>query len=262
MNFNEMEYIKFDVCNRIGYITINRPDKRNALNYQVVTELKQAFARASKSDQVKVIVLQAAGKVFCAGADLSYLQQLQRNTFDENLEDSSHLKELFQQIYTLDKVVIAKIQGHAIAGGCGLATVCDFSFTVPEALFGYTEVRIGFIPAIVKVFLLRKIGEGRSKELLLSGELISAEKANEYALVNWVVPAASLEAEVNKFAQTLVDKNSSQSMSLTKEMIAEVQSMSLEEGLDYAANMNAKARGTEDCKKGISTFLNKDELRW
>ncbi|MEM9389325.1 MAG: enoyl-CoA hydratase-related protein [Bacteroidota bacterium] len=257
-----MEFIKFEVKDRIGYVTLNRPDKRNALNFQVVAELKQIFKQASYNADVKVIILQAAGKVFCAGADLAYLQQLQNNTFEENFEDSSHLKELFYQIYTLEKVVIAKVHGHAIAGGCGLATICDFAFTVPEALFGYTEVRIGFIPAIVKVFLLRKIGEARSKELLLSGELISAADACTYGLANRVIASSELDQFVSNFAKTLIEKNSGQAMALTKKMIAEVQSMSLEDGLRYASEMNAKARGNEDCKTGVSSFLNKEQVSW
>ncbi len=257
-----MDFVKYDTKDGIGFITLNRPDKRNALNYQVVAELKESFTKASEDDQVKVIVLRANGKAFCAGADLAYLQQLQANTYEENLEDSSHLKELFYQIYTLDKVVIAQVHGHAIAGGCGLATVCDFSFTVPEARFGYTEVRIGFIPAIVKVFLLRKIGEAKAKELLLTGELISAEEAKQLSLVNDVVAADGLEEHVLKFAQMLVTKNSGQSMGFTKQMIANVQAMTLEEGLQYAAEMNAKARASEDCQKGIASFLNKEEIKW
>lgn len=257
-----MEFIQYATKNRIGYITLNRPDKRNALSYDVVTELKEAFKQAEGDDEVKVIVLKANGKAFCAGADLAYIQQLQKNTYEENLEDSNHLRELFQHIYTMGKVVIAQIQGHAIAGGCGLATVCDFGFTVPEAKFGYTEVRIGFIPAIVKVFLLRKIGEMKAKELLLTGELIDAAQAKAYDLVNKVVPAEELEKTVDDFAQMLINKNSGQSMALTKQMIANVQSMNVEDGLNHAAEMNAKARATDDCKKGIASFLNKTPIDW
>ncbi|MTI20730.1 enoyl-CoA hydratase/isomerase family protein [Fulvivirga sp. RKSG066] len=257
-----MEFITYEVKERIGYITLNRPDKRNALSFDVVTELKEAFTQAEQDDEVKVIVLKANGKAFCAGADLAYIQQLQKNTYQENLDDSNHLRGLFQQIYTMGKVVIAQIQGHAIAGGCGLATVCDFGFTVPEAKFGYTEVRIGFIPAIVKVFLLRKIGEMKSKELLLTGELIDAQQAKQYDLVTEVVDADKLEQRVSEFAQMLISKNSGQSMALTKQMIANVQAMDVEEGLNYAAEMNAKARGTEDCKKGIDGFLNKKPVEW
>ncbi len=257
-----MDFVKYEVSERVATITLNRPEKRNALSGEMVTELKTAFGQASDDDDVKVVVLAAEGDAFCAGADLAYLQELQSNTYEENLADSSHLMELFKTIYEHKHVVIAKVQGHAIAGGCGLATVCDFSFTVPEAKFGYTEVRIGFIPAIVKVFLLRKIGEGKSKELLLSGDLINAEAAKAMGLVNWVVPAVELDARVDAFAQKLVTKNSGQSMTLTKAMIAEVQSMNVEEGLNYAAEQNAKARGTEDCQKGIASFLNKEKLKW
>jgi methylglutaconyl-CoA hydratase len=257
-----MNYIEYSVSDKIGYITLNRPDKRNALNFEVVADLKEAFKTASEDTKVKVIVLKANGDVFCAGADLAYLQQLQKNTFEENLADSNHLKELFYQIYTLNKVVIAQIEGHAIAGGCGLATVCDFSFSVPEAKFGYTEVRIGFIPAIVKVFLLRKIGEIKAKELLLTGELITAEVAKIMGLINNIVPAEAIADTVKGFANMLIKNNSGQSMAYTKQMIANVQSMSLEDGLDYAAEMNAKARASEDCKKGIASFLNKEPIVW
>lgn len=257
-----MEFIEYGKKGQIGYITLNRPEKRNALSYEVVTELKEAFTEASQDDGIKVVVLKANGKAFCAGADLAYLQQLQENTYEENLEDSNHLKELFYQIYTLDKVVIAQVQGHAIAGGCGLVSVCDFAFTVPEAKFGYTEVRIGFIPAIVKVFLLRKIGEMKSKELLLTGELINADEAKAYEIVNKVVSASELEETVEDFANMLISKNSKQSMAFTKQMIAKVQSMPLEEGLQYAAEMNAHARASEDCQRGIAAFLNKEEVKW
>ena len=257
-----MDYIKYAVKERVGYITLARAEKRNALNYEMVSELKRAFAAAEDDEACKVIVLRAEGKVFCAGADLEYIQRLQQYDYHENLADSTHLMELFRLIYTLKKVVIAQIHGHAIAGGCGLAAICDFAFAVPEARFGYTEVKIGFIPAIVKVFLLRKIGEARAKQLLLTGDLIPAQEAQAYGLVNYVVPAAELEDSVYAFAQKLCQENSRQSMEVTKEMIARVQEMSLEEGLKYAAEMNAVARGSEDCQKGIAAFLNKEPLVW
>ncbi len=158
-----MPLIETSVKDRIGYIVLNRPDKRNALSPEMVSELKLAFKKAEDNAAVKVIVLKANGESFCAGADLAYLQDLQKFSYEENLADSRHLKELFLQIYTLRKVVIAQVQGSAMAGGCGLATVCDFVYAVPESKFGYTEVKIGFIPAIVMVFLLRKIGEAGLK---------------------------------------------------------------------------------------------------
>jgi methylglutaconyl-CoA hydratase len=257
-----MQYLKYHVQDRIGFIVLNRPEKRNALNHDLVSELRNAFRQAEADDSVKVIVLKAEGEAFCAGADLGYLQSLQKFSHEENLADSNHLKELFLKIYTLPKVVIAQVQGHALAGGCGLAAVCDFSFAVPEAKFGYTEVKIGFIPAIVMVFLTRKLGEKKAKQLLLTGDLIKAEEAASIDLISKVVAKDQLETEVQAFAQRLIKNNSGQSMGLTKQMIARVQSLSLEDGLDYAAAMNAEARASADCKKGIAAFLNKEELNW
>lgn len=257
-----MSLVTYTAENRIGYITLNRPEKRNALNAEMVTELKKAFTEAENDDACKVIVLQANGDAFCAGADLAYLQQLQNNTYEENLQDSSHLMELFKHIYTHKKAVIGKIQGHALAGGCGLATVCDISYSVPEAKFGYTEVKIGFVPAIVKVFLIRKIGEGKARELLLTGKIFKAEEAKNYGLINHVCDADKIDAEVLDFATKLCNEASGQSIAFVKEMIAEVQHLSVDDGLKYAAEMNAKARATDDCKKGIQSFLNKEKLTW
>ncbi len=257
-----MSLVIYSTKERVGYITINRPEKRNALSRELVSELKGVFANAEKDANVKVIVLKANGESFCAGADLAYLQQLQEFSFEENIADSNHLKELFLQIYQLKKVVIAEVQGHALAGGCGLATICDFVFAVPEAKFGYTEVKIGFIPAMVMIFLIRKIGEQKAKQLLLSGELIQDKEVLRMGLVNYIVLKEQLENAVFDFAQKLIKNNSDQSMMLTKRMIDEVQSMSLTDALEYAATMNAKARATDDCKNGIAAFLQKRELRW
>jgi methylglutaconyl-CoA hydratase len=257
-----MKLVNFHVRERIGYITLNRPEKRNALSFELVSELKAAFYQAENDESVKVIVLKANGESFCAGADLAYLQKLQKFSLAENLEDSNHLKNLFLQIYALPKVVIAQVQGHALAGGCGLASVCDFVFAVPAAKFGYTEVRIGFVPAIVMIFLIRKIGEQKAKQLLLTGELVQGEKALEAGLVTQLAAADELESKVNEFARQLIKSNSAQSMALTKKMIGEVQSMTLTDALDYASKMNAQARGTDDCKKGVQSFLDRKDLTW
>jgi methylglutaconyl-CoA hydratase len=256
------EYVDYRLESRIAFITLNRPEKRNALNEDFVTELKAAFKAAKVDKDCRVVVLKANGKAFSAGADLAYLKQLQANTYEENLEDSRHLKELFQMIYSHPKPVIAQIEGHAIAGGCGLATVCDFSFSVPDALFGYTEVKIGFIPAIVMIFLLRKIGEGKAKELLLTGKLISAEAAKHFGLINGIYPPEEIAETVKQFAEELARTASGDSLALTKEMIAEVQHMPFKDGLDFAAAKNAEARATDDCKKGIQSFLDKNQIVW
>jgi methylglutaconyl-CoA hydratase len=254
--------VLFEVTNRVGYITLNRPAKRNALNFEFVQEIKNTFERAEQDETCKVIVLQATGDAFCAGADLAYLQQLQQNTYAENLSDSEHLMHLFKAIYTSKKIVIAQVNGAAIAGGSGLATVCDFCFATPHSTFGYTEVKIGFVPAIVMVFLVRKVSEKMAKQLLLTGDVFEAQKALEFGLINEIVPADKIAETVFAFAQKLCVQTSAQSTGMVKEMLAQVQEITLEEGLQYAANMNAAARNTEDCKKGIAAFLTKQKLTW
>jgi methylglutaconyl-CoA hydratase len=257
-----MEFTQYEVKNRIAYITLNRPDKRNALNQAFVSEIGECIKKAENDSQAKVMVLKANGKAFCAGADLDYLKQLQNNSLQENEQDSRHLMNLFQAIHTSPKVIIAQIEGHALAGGCGLAALADFSFTVPEAKFGYTEVKIGFVPAIVMVYLIRKIGEGQARSILLSGEVFQAKRALDLGLVNEIVDAKEIGSKVEAFAQNLIQSNSAQSMALVKKMIPHVQDLSLEDALEYAVRSNAHARDTDDCKKGIQSFLNKENISW
>jgi len=172
------------------------------------------------------------------------------------------LKELFHQIYTLNKVVIAQVQGNALAGGCGLVNVCDFAFSAPEVKFGYTEVRIGFIPAIVMIFLIRKVGEANARHLVLTGDLVPAQEAKRMGLVYHITEKETLDQEVSSFALRLITSNSSHALMLTKQMIASVQSMKLEDALVLASKMNANARGSDDCKKGIDAFLKKEKFNW
>lgn len=262
MDIPTFEFVKYDVEDRIGYITLNRPEKRNALNYNYVTELKTVLSYAENDRKAKIIVIRAEGKAFSAGADLEYLKQLQANSYEENLLDSNHLMEFFKMIYTFPKVIIAQIEGHAIAGGCGLATVCDFAFSVPEAKYGYTEVKIGFVPAIVMVFLLRKINEVDAKELLLTGKLIDAKEALDYKLINEICEAEDIQARVKEFATEMIENASAESLKRTKQMIAKIQEMGLNEGLEFASKMNAETRETKDCKRGVGGFLNKEAVTW
>ncbi|MFN8277722.1 MAG: enoyl-CoA hydratase-related protein [Chitinophagales bacterium] len=257
-----MHFINTSVDQRIGYITLNRPEQRNALSGALVKELQTAFSEMEQDDRVKVIVLRANGPVFSAGADLAYLTQLQQNSFDENYADSSSLAHLFRSIYEHKKVVIAQVQGHAIAGGCGLATIADFTFAVPEAQFGYTEVKIGFIPALVSIFLTRKIGEGKARDLLLSGRLISAGEALNMGLITKVIETNALDVAVQQFALELCATTSALSLQLTKELLAKVNDLPLGEALDYAAKQNAHCRASADCKKGIAAFLSKEKITW
>lgn len=257
-----MELLEYNISERIANITINRPDKRNALNPDLVSALTNAFKAAIHNEDIKVIVLKANGEVFSAGADLDYLKHLQNNTEEDNLKDTNLLKDLFLLIYRSPKLVIAQVEGHAIAGGCGLISVCDLIFSVPEAKFGYTEVRIGFIPALVTCFLLRRLGEGRAKELLLIGELIDAQTAADYGLINFISPKEEISAAIQSYAMKFIQSVSANSVALGKALINSVQDLSLEDSLNLAVKMNVETRSSADCKKGISAFLNKGKLNW
>ena len=254
--------VLYQVLDRVGYITLNRPEKRNALSYAFVQEIKDAISFAEKDPNCKVIVLKANGEAFCSGADLASLQQLQNNSFEENLADSNHLAELYLQIYQSNKIVISQVEGAAFAGGCGLATICDFCFASKHAKFAYTEVKIGFIPAIVMVFLLRMLGEKAARKILLTGDVFSADKALQYGLITDIIDEQIMEEEIHQFAVKLCNTSSSQSITSTKEMLAKVPELDLLAAIEYAANMNANARSSADCKKGIHAFLNKEKLSW
>jgi methylglutaconyl-CoA hydratase len=255
--------IKYRTDQRICSITLSRPDKHNALDDLMITELTSAFQSAQRDSDVKVILLKGEGESFCAGADLAYIQRLTTYDFNQNQEDSNNLMRLFLQIYTQRKPVIAVVQGNAIAGGCGLATVCDFVVASKEtARFGYTEVKIGFIPAIVLFFLVRRVGEGRARELTLRGTVISADEAFRMGLANYVVPETEIEHFGMNLALELSRNCSSSSLGLIKELLSRIHGMSVTDALSYAANLNALTRMTEDCKKGIDAFLKKEPMKW
>lgn len=257
-----MNTVLTHIENRIGYITLNRPEKRNAISPQLIAELDRAFSEMELNSSVKIVILKAEGKAFCAGADLDYIQKMQGFSLEENRTDSHRLKALFSKIYEFPKVVIAQVQGHALAGGCGLVTVCDFAFAASDALFGYTEVKIGFIPALVSVFLSEQIGLAKTTELLLSGELISATNSAAAGLITEVVEPDFLEKRTLEFVQKLVDDNSAFSMAETKRLLRSLSEKSRHEALDRAAEANAKARSHADCVQGISAFLAKTKPRW
>lgn len=243
-------------------IRMNRPEKRNALNGVLVSELQGVFEAAEENDDLRVVVLTGAGPAFSAGADLSSLQEMRDAGPRENQADSRQLANLFRQIYTHSKPVIAMVNGHAIGGGCGLATVCDFAYVKKSAKLGFTEVRIGFVPAIVMVFLRRKLGETRARDLLLRGRVVESETAAEIGLVTQVVPDEALAESVDELAAEIARETSGSGVALTKQMLARIPGMGLDEVLDYAVQMNAFARGTKDCQAGIDAFLNDEAPPW
>lgn len=257
-----MNIVEYSVSEYIASITLNRPDKRNALNPELIAALKEAFSRAETDDQVKIILLQGQGDAFCAGADLAYLQKLQKFSYEENLADSVNLKDLFWQIYTTKKIVIAKVKGSAYAGGFGLATVCDLCFSTDDTPFSFTEVKIGFVPALVMVFLLRKIGDARARQMLLTGNIFTGKELVNTGLVYKTFSKENIDDEVNKFAKEMIRSNSSDAVMLTKKALTDLESASLNDQLDQAAVTNAMARHQDYCKRGIAAFLNKEKIDW
>jgi len=243
-------------------ITLNRPEKRNALNAEVVREMQHAVEAAASDEDVRVLVLTGSGTAFCAGADLAYLQMINRNSPLENAADSNSLMQLLYAIRTFPKPTIAKVHGPALAGGCGLALTCDIIVADEEAKFGFTEVRIGFVPAIVMKLVVERTGMGNARELLLRGNIINPDTAQEIGLINYLVDTEELDDSVDKLATEIVERTSPQAVCLTKQLLLEIDSLDIGEAMSHAATFNAIGRTSSDFRKGIICFLNKVRPNW
>lgn len=252
--------LRLDWEDALALVTLNRPEKRNAMSPLMARELVDALAEIEHS-AARVAILTGAGTVFSAGVDLENLRQLASQSFEENLADSRRMANLFHRVYGFPKPLIAAVNGHAIAGGCGLATLCDFTLAVPDAKIGYSEARIGFIPALVSVFLIRQIGEKRARDLLLTGRLIDAAEAQRLGLVNEIVPAEELLARARALAGTLI-ANSPESLTRTKVLLSEYSRRELDLQIDLAIDANAQIRSTEDFREGVAAFLEKRPPKW
>lgn len=240
----------------VATITLSNPDKRNALSPDMLNALNDAVTACNNDNSVHVIVLAAEGKVFCAGADLKYMQQIRDNGAFENLEDSEVMMRTFKSIYTSPKIIVGKVQGDAIAGGCGLVTLCDYVVASNTARFGFTEVAIGFVPALVGVLALRKIGEARARHILLRANIFDANHARELGLVYDVCEPHELEERTNTLVHELA-KHPRTSIALTKKLLVHVQDVDVFSGLDYAAGVNALSRQTEGFRTGIDAMISR-----
>lgn len=241
----------------VARLTLNRPEKRNALNDAVIKALKSGLRNAARDERVRVVVLSGAGKDFCSGADLSALQKIAGASVAANSEDARSLLELFSLIRQVPVPVVAAVTGRALAGGCGLATACDLVLASETARFGYPEVRIGFVPAMVMAILRRNVSEKRAFELITRGAEISAEQAREFGLVNQVFPDEIFAEEVNKYVSEF-EKMSRSVIALTKTLLYQMDGMSFPQALETGADVNVIARLTEDCQQRITKFLQKD----
>jgi len=250
--------LAYDTC--IATITLNRPEKRNALSFELLDELMNALAQAEASDAL-VVILTGAGKAFCAGMDLDELKSVIGKSHAENLEDSRRMARIFRRLYDFPKPTIAAVNGAAIAGGTGLATMCDFTLAVPEAKFGYTEVRIGFVPAIVSSIFVWQVGHKIARDLLLTGRIFDATEAHRLGLVNEVVELDRLMARACELAGQLAE-NSPSSVRAAKKLINGFISVQLDQQIAQAIEDNARMRTTADFREGITSFLEKRKPRW
>ena len=252
--------IELGIDGGVATITLNRPDKRNAISYELIDDLLAALDEVANSSAL-VLILTGAGRAFCSGMDLDNLKALTGRSTEQGLKDSETMARLFRALYDFPKPTIAAVNGAAIAGGCGLATLCDFTLAVPDAKFGYTEVRIGFVPAIVSTFLLRQIGEKHARDLLLTGRIIGADEAQGMGLINEIVPPERLLARARELAAQLME-NSPASLACTKRLLSDHARRELDAQIQSAVRENAAIRSTPDFREGVSSFLEKRKPHW
>jgi methylglutaconyl-CoA hydratase len=271
MTFNTL---KLDFEKRVATLTLNRPEKRNAISPAMVEEIPAALDEVEHSP-AQVVILTGAGKAFCSGMDLEALKAMAVRIGTEhhalkgempqpshaNLADSRRMARMFRRVYDFPKPLIAAVNGPALAGGCGLATLCDFTLAVPEAKFGYTEVRIGFLPAIVSVFLIRQIGEKKAREVMLAAQVFDAAEAHRLGLVSEIVPPERLMERARDFAQQLSDYSPT-GVTYTKRFMTELKKQELDRELELAIQENARIRSTPDFYEGLTAFLEKRKPVW
>ena len=240
----------------VALLTLNRPEKRNALNDALINGLKESLRKADANDAVRVVVITGAGADFCSGADLAALQKISENSVTENLEDAQSLMELFALIRRVRVPVVAAVRGRALAGGCGLATACDLVLAARSARFGYPEVKIGFVPAMVMAILRRNVSEKRAFELITRGAEISADEAERVGLVNHVFDDERFEIEVEDYVAGF-EQVSRSAVMLSKRLLYHMDGMTFDVALQAGVDVNTIARMTEDCQQGIARFLKK-----
>ena len=255
--------IIFEKLGDIAFISLNRPEKRNALNTAVIADLADILDEISQNQDLRGIILTGKGSAFCAGADLAYLKEISQYGEEENVRDSRLLADCFFKLYSLPKLTVAMVNGPALAGGCGLALCCDYIFAAQEnARFGFTETRIGFIPAIVMNFLIRRVSPAVAHHLAVSAQILKAEDAQAAGLVDLIFPPEDLRNQTLSFLGDLLQQNSFEAMIQTKKLFQQLLDLPMKEGLELASRVNAQSRQTTDCQKGLKHFLNKTPVNW
>jgi len=244
----------------VARITLKRPERRNALSPEMIVEFLRTLDEVERGG-ARVLILTGAGKAFCAGVDLGYLKDFPAQSLEDIRLDARRIATLFRRLWTFPKPVIAAVNGPALAGGCALATFCDFTLAVPEATFGYTEVRVGFIPAIVSCFVMRQLGEKRARELLLSGRIIDSREAASLGLVTEIVPAAQLLTRAGELAASLAQMSPT-ALSSAKRLLIDFSNAELDRELEMAIESSVRIRATHDFREGLAAFLEKRKPVW
>ena len=257
----EFETITCSFEDKIATVTLNRPDVHNAFNEVMIAELTEIFKKIAKDDEVRVVVLTGSGKSFSAGADLNWMKKMVNFSYDQNLDDSLKLAELFYIMYSLPKPTIAKVNGAAIGGGTGLVAVCDIAIASEKAKLSLSEVKLGLVPACISPYVIRKVGEGRCREFFLTGERLTARRAAELGLVNQAVPPEELDQAVQEKAAQLVSSGP-EALAMCKKLLKNVPGMEFEKAKTYTADMIASMRISDEGQEGMNAFLEKRKPRW
>lgn len=257
-----MDYktLKLAFDGELALLTLNRPERLNAISVEMIGELLEALGTI-ENGPARVAIITGEGTAFCAGMDLEAFGKTAAQSPEENLEDSRRIAGLFRRFWSFPKPLIAAVNGAAVAGGCGIATLCDFTLAVPEARFGYGEVRIGLVPALVSVFLERQIGEKRARDLLLTGRLIEAAEAQGLGLITLVIPREQLLPGARELAATLI-ANSPAALAATKRLLVCANAAEVDRRLELAITENAAMRRTPDFREGLAAFLEKRKPLW
>lgn len=253
--------ITFKTDDRIARVTFCRPEIHNAFNSTMISEMTDVFGKIEKDEDIRVVLLTGEGKSFCAGADLNWMRGVIKQTFDQNLAESNALAELFNKIYRCRRPVIGRINGAAIGGGTGFVAVCDMAIAARSAKFSFSEVKIGVVPACIGPYVVKKMGEGKARELFITGERMNAERAHEVGLVNKVVDDDQLDDAVDALVKTLLSSGP-EAVAMAKKLVREVPEMTPAQFKPYTAEMIAKLRVSDEGQEGMDAFLNKRKPNW
>jgi len=248
--------ILYAVEQGIARITLNRPEKRNALNAELITEIREALQSSARDKNIRVVLITGSGADFCSGADLSGLERTFNAGVLDHMADARNMAELFLEMRHHPRPIVAAVRGRALAGGCGLATACDLIVAAESSKFGYPEVNIGFVPAMVMAILRRSLSEKRAFEMIASGEIITAQTALDFGLINSVFADETFDIEVDAFVSKLASKSTS-AITLSKRLLYHMDGMTYEAAIEAGVETNAIARMTEDMRRGVEKFLKK-----